>query len=268
MGLVDVGDLLPDFAFTVTSNATGALADPTTFVAVLTAPDATTPAVSVTHVSTGVYTVAFVATMAGRWTATGTATGNGTDGVSVLAWNVAGPPNVPAVSLDEVRLELNITTTSDDDTLGRIILQATELAEGYTGRIWRRTTFVERHNGGRPSLVLRHTPVQSITSVTENGAALTAADYTLDQNAGLLWRLLGQGAIWNGYAQAVVVTYVAGPPVLPELVRGAIIDLCRHIYNRQRGGRSSDLDGLDSSGWAMPMHVRQSLDRYLDGGFA
>ena len=61
-----VGDVLPDFGFTVTSNSTGALTDPTTFTVTLTAPDGTTPTVTPTHSGTGVYAVTFVSTMA--WT--------------------------------------------------------------------------------------------------------------------------------------------------------------------------------------------------------
>jgi hypothetical protein len=76
---IDVGDLLPDFGFLCTSNATGAATDPTSFVVTLTAPDGSTSTPTPAHPATGLYTVVQVATAPGRWVAVGVASGNGTE---------------------------------------------------------------------------------------------------------------------------------------------------------------------------------------------
>lgn len=261
--MTDLGDTVTVY-LTITDPTTNLPADATTVSLQVTAPDASTSSPSVSHPATGRYTATLTTSQAGRyvlvWTATGTNAGVFTDVLDVTDVTV---PTVPAVGLTEVREELTLTSTTSDDMLRRKILQATELVEDFTGRTWRRMTLVEKHDGSVQVIPLRRTPVQSVTSVTIAG--VTATGWVLDTNAGVIYRDPYR-SWWTGGLQDVQVTYVAGPTVVPELVRGAIIDTVRHILNRQRGGKQqSDLDALDSTGWALPMHVKQSLRRRAPG---
>jgi len=268
--IIDVGDVLPNFGFTVTDNSTGALAAPTSFTVTLRSPDGTTPTVSVENPSTGIYAITHVATTAGLWVAVGVSAGNGTDGAVTLTWNVTDDV-ASVVSVAEVRSALGLTATLDDE-IRDLAATATQLVEDHTGRTWRRITVTETYDGGREAVVLRRTPVQSVTAVTEAGTALTQDDWLLDTDAGILFRGEWGGGRWASYPRSVVVTYVAGPAVVPSTIRQAVIDLCRHIWHRHltasSSGRYGATDEIPDTGWLLPMHVRQSLDGYRAPGIA
>ena len=71
-------------------------------------------------------------------------------------------------------------------------------------------------DGPRETLILARRPVTSVTTVTENATALTAADYRLDGEPGLLQRRSGTlPYAWMGRCD-VVVTYVAGYATVPD----------------------------------------------------
>ncbi len=238
--LIDVGDTLPGFGFSVTSNDTGDLAAPTTFAVVLTAPDGTTPAVTVANPATGVYGVTYIATQAGPWRAVGTAVGNGCDGTHVLTWEVSATTAEaqPIISLDEARELLGVGIDSQRDGALRAELAATtKHVERATGRTYRRQTIVERHpriwaGSTKTALILRRSPVASITSVTDNGATVDAALYDLDP-FGVLTRTSGP---WLG---PVVVTYVAGATVVPDDVLSVARQVLQHLWATRSGASGS-----------------------------
>lgn len=271
MGIIDVGDLLPDFGFTVVSNSTGALTAPSSFAVTLTAPDGTTPAVTVTNPSTGIYGVAHVATMAGRYVAVGTATGNGCDGASTLIWDVeaTGADQQPIVSVDELRVHLGKGLTTSDDELRRYALIGTELAEEWLGRTLRRRTVTERHDGGMPEVLLLVSPVLSVTSVTADGAALAASAYDLDDLAGIL---ISKSGAFPGGRNDLAVTYLAGPAGnLAARYGQGVREIARHLWDTQRGGsnlpRQQGAEDVWTSGagWSVPRRVMELLGRRAPG---
>ena len=199
---VELGDVLPGFAYTVTSNASGALVDPVTFAVTLTDPSGAVRPVTLVHPAAGLYTATYVADLPGRWTAVGTATGNGADGARTLVWDVEA---------------------------------AAGIIERITDKAMRRRTLVETYaGGGGGALLLRHSPVLSVTSVTEDGTA--ASGWVLDGAAGVLWRSSNGGQAWGGGVQGVTVTYVVGMDVVPAPLRHGVRELVRHLWENQRGG--------------------------------
>lgn len=259
-----VGDVLPDFGFTVTSNSTGNLAAPGTFTVVLTDPDGVTPAVTVTNPSTGVYAVSYVATKAGRWRAVGTAVGNGCDGVEELVWDV-DPFNEPLVSLADAQTYLGMHTDADAPTVRAVVNAATGVVERYCNRTWRRQTVTgEAHAGGKPAFTLRKHPASTITAVTENGAALAAADYTYDSVTGLLWR---EGGSWAAGPAAVTVSYVAGEADVPDEVIEAVLGTARSLVEERRGGARQAADDYASPTDLIPRRSRLALQSYILPGF-
>lgn len=264
-----VGDILPDFGFTVVSNSTGDLTAPSSFDVVLTAPDNTTPSISVTNSATGVYAVTHIATMAGRYRAVGTATGNGCDGVSVLEWNVSATSPSLILSLDDAKAFLNIADPTTDDELRAVLEAVSDTCERFTKRTWRRTTYVETYtvSGDVDDLQLRHVPVVSVTSVVENGVTLSASDYTLDGRLGLLHRGSYLADLdWQEGFQNVTVTYVSGPAggIVPANILQGCRLLLQHMWRTQRGGRNTPRQvGTDgeydpSLGWYIPNNVMQA----------
>jgi hypothetical protein len=262
---VDVGDLLPDFLFTVTSNVDGEAAAPSSFTVVLTAPDNSTPAVTVDNPSTGVYSVEYVATMAGRYRAVGTATGNDTDGVSVLEWNVSAVAPGTILSLDDAKTYLRLSISSSDDEVRAVLEAVSDVCERFTRKTWRRTTFTETFSSDcSPYLYLRHSPVISVSSVVEAGVTIT--EYVLNKREGVLQR----GTYDNPYGwvsgfEHITVTYVAGPAdgVVPANILQGCRLLLQHMWQTQRGGSNTGQLGIDGEydarlGFYIPNRVRQA----------
>jgi uncharacterized phiE125 gp8 family phage protein len=266
--MTNIGDILPNFGFTVTSNSTGALTAPTTFAVVLTAPDATTPSVTVVNSSTGVYAVTYVATMAGRYRAVGTAVGNSCDGVSVLEWNVSAVSPSTIIGLDDVKSFLKVYSTDSDSELDAMLEAVSDVCERFTRKTWRRQTFVETYTVGDDTDVIRlhHAPVVSVTTVVEDSTTVASTGYTLDGRLGWLKRgtsLIEQN--WLPGFQNVTVTYVAGPSggVVPANILQGCRLLAQHMWETQRGGGLPRQAGTDGEydprlGFYVPNRVRQA----------
>lgn len=264
-----VGDVLPDFGFTISDNGTGALADPSTFAVVLTAPDGSTPTVTVTTVATGLRTVTYVATMAGRYRAVGTATGNNCDGTSVLVWDVEGTSPGAIVSLADAQAFLGAPRDSDAAQVQVWLDVASQAVELASRRTWRRQTVTESYDGGKPSLNLRKTPVASITSVTESGSAVSASGYVLDVNAGILHRGTTSGlSSWLPGVQNVTVTYVAGMTDIHPVVRAATLQLLRILWSDRNGaGQRPTAEDYAQASDYIPKNTRLALESLAASGF-
>lgn len=277
--MFDIGDPVP--LGVEIRDALGVLADPDALTVTVTMPDgtaasgtwtagATSGTIGITRTSVGMFAAVYAPTVEGlhpvRWASTGANAAAFTD-----SFTVASASGVAPVSVAEVRAALGLTSTSDDE-IRDLAATATQLVEDHTGRTWRRVVVTETHDGGREAVVLRRTPVQSVTAVTEAGTALTSGDWLLDTDAGILHRGTWGGGTWSRYPRSVVVTYVAGPAVVPSTIRQAVIDLCRHIWHRHltssSSGRYGATDEIPDTGWLLPMHVRQSLDGYRAPGIA
>ena len=221
------------------------LAAPTPVLTV-TAPDGTssTPAVSG---APGAYTASYTLTQTGRylerWVNSG---GVQSDIVNTLP---ADPGFL--VSLAEVKLALNKSTTADDDELRAYIAAATSPIEALGGAVLTRT-LVWADDGGRCSITLPHQPVTSITSVVENNVTVPASGYVLHQRSGVLDRLAGfQPMPWRPGRQNITITYVIGTGIVPWHVNIAARELVRHWWQySQQSGRPQwgAMDGADNVG--------------------
>ena len=227
-------------------DSTGNLIDPASMSIVVTLPDATTATLAldagIARQAARDYYGLFVPTQAGRHTWTGSTTGP-TTSIDPDAFNVTAATDAPLVGLAEARAWLNIDVPDYDVLIRRALAKATEVAEQWTGETFRRSTFVEVHDGGRSELNLQHLPVLSIVSVVENGVTLVPGDYTLDALAGLLKR--GSTQSWQAWLwgrQNIVVTLVAGYSVVPDRYLGGVEELTRHIFRSisTAGGDADD----------------------------
>ena len=264
-----VGDILPDFAFSISDNTTGALAEPSTFACVLTAPDGTTPTITVASGGTGVRTVTYVATMAGRYRAVATSTGNNTDGTDVLVWDVQAVSPGAIVSLPDAQTFLSAPRDSEAAQVQACLDAASTVVEQYTGRKWRRQTVTETYSGGVPTLNLRSTPVISVTTVTESGSTVASSGYVLNVNAGQLTRGTTSGSQnWVPGVGNVAVTYVCGATSIPEPVVYATKQVLRVIWSeRQGGGNRAQADDYAQPADLIPRPARLMLDPYRAPGF-
>jgi hypothetical protein len=230
----DLGAIVP-LSVTITDSA-GTPANAGSVVVTITLPDATTATPAVTNPQTGVYHADYATTQAGRhtvrWVATGANAAAHTDVFEVLA---AAPPQI--ISLKDAKKQLNIpeTNTTDDAEVLDFVRATTGICERYAGKIVRET-FTETHDGGKCTLLLRHLPVLTISSVTENGSTLASSGYALKGFAGVLTRML---ANYQEYPflpgrQNIVVTLVAGTTSTSPDVGQASRIILQHLWETQR----------------------------------
>jgi hypothetical protein len=269
----DLGDVIP-LGITIT-DSTGANANASAVTCTITLPDGTTSTGSVTNPSTGLYNCDFSPTQTGRhavrWLATGTNASAYTDEFTVRDYADLG-----IVGLDEVKAHLNIPTTDTtlDEELRRFIDAATDLAETYVGQVLGRRTFTsELYDGGTEFIRIRNPKAISITSVTENGLAVSSSAYVLDYTGQRLYRI-GSGTLYatNSYGywvqgmNNISITYVAGYVNPPMAARQGVLEIIRHLWQTQRGsmsvmGRSLGGDELYTTPtYSLPRRAMELLD--------
>lgn len=195
------------------------------------------------------------------------------------------------VSLDDVKSELNKTSTTDDaeleDYIGRasaILLNHPEYRVADAAGV---TSYTQDWTLGGNVIVLDHLPVVAVTSVTEyvggtgtvlasepiTTAAFTGYGYRLDSESGILTRL--SGGYPTGWLGAVRVVYTAGLSSVPDDVRDAALNLVRHLWETQRGGGAGrpvvplDPDFASApagvSSYLLPHRVMEALAAYRRG---
>lgn len=170
------------------------------------------------------------------------------------------------VSLGDVKSYLNYSTPTvagaDDAELSNLLAAASDWIEREVGPITP-TGYTELYDGwsGSSDLMLRHSPVISITSVTEQwstgGAHVLPASvfgpgvdgYQLDAEIGLLVRVF-QGnwpRTWFPGSMNVQVVYTAGYQVTPPLLQLACLELVGHWWTQghQAAARGWGPAGMD-----------------------
>ena len=137
------------------------------------------------------------------------------------------------VTLAQVKTHLNITVTTYDTELQTFIDSAEAAIAEKTGPLTSVATTERVRGGGSPGLVVRETPIVSLTSVTPvGGAALTVADLTVTKSAGVIeWT---SGATFRSEWYDVV--YQAGRSTVPEDLKTGVKELVRHTWAASQRG--------------------------------
>jgi hypothetical protein len=277
MSMYDVGDVAV-LTTTITDPATGAPVTPTAVACTLTAPDLTVSTPTVNVVTTGVYSTQIVLTQAGLWAGVWTSTGTGQASESFLI--SVRQQSTAFITLDEVKRQLNKTTTTDDDELRDMIDAATEVIEAQVGPVAARTV-VDAQNGGCSEITLRHYPIIKVTTVreiwtnvivelTEQPVGTLTDDwgYTVDLVHGTILRRAVNSSINNfpiGYLN-VLVTYVIGRTSIPAALNMAARQLVAHLWQTQSSraaGRPTpggdEFTPMPGSGFLVPNRVSELL---------
>ena len=145
--------------------------------------------------------------------------------------------------------------TADDALFTRLVTAASSAAQLYMGRNIPSASYVEAYNGNsRQALLLRQSPIVSITSVTVDNTTIPQA--TAQPGAG--WRFDTMFLYLDGYGfnrsdgggtssfnrgiQNVVVTYTAGYATVPFDIAQATIEMAGYLYkSKDRIGEASKL---------------------------
>jgi hypothetical protein len=183
------------------------------------------------------------------------------------------------VTLESVRRELDLRDDGDDVLLAALIDQASDAVRGWCSRSFALETVSETFRLRRvtDSLLLARWPVVSVASITHDGSALTAADYEMELDRGIVYRLDGADSRDCWRPGKIVVQYDAGyilpdaaNRTLPQAIERATIALVKAAwFARQRDPmvREEDVrDILDTTYWprtgALPADVEGLLSAY------
>lgn len=191
-----------------------------------------------------------------------------------------GPTEI--VSLEETiaHLTLDDDTDLDEDKLQGFIDAATTYIQGKTGPIIP-VQFVEVHNGGGPTIVLRNAPVLQVDEVIEYVGpvpyTLTAAElginpgqytYSLDNPAqGILARRYSgwQVGAFSPGKRNVKVTYWGGRATVPADIRMAVLQDIAGLYqSSQLGSNPYGAWGEAGNGPLNPMSIFPRVAAILD----
>lgn len=271
-GSYDLGDNV--YLTWNTVDSSGNAVNPGTVTLNITQPDATTSSVTTATSTTGTYTASFLPTQVGRHILAWSATGAYPQAYSDI-FEVRDINDIGIVGYDEVLEFLNIPTASaNENEVRRFIDASTDLAETYVGQVLGRRTFTnELYDGGTEFIRIRNPKAISITSVTENGLAVSASNYVLDYTGQRLYRI-GSGTLyatnsygyWTQGMNNVSITYVAGYVNPPMSAKQGVLEIIRHLWQTQRGAinvmsRTNSGDELYSTPtYSLPRRAMELLD--------
>lgn len=188
------------------------------------------------------------------------------------------------VTLAEVKDMMNMapTDTAHDVKIQTFIDSATPVIEYIVGPVLQQT-FTENHRTyGQSKIVLRNSPVISITTLTEfigltaytlseqePGATTNNYGYALDITGnGVITRMSSVGTEMGFIGNVVTVTYLAGLLTVPADIRLAAIEDVRAMFQQtqlggrpQYGGGASQEDGWQPAPIASFPRLRMLLER-------
>ena len=145
--------------------------------------------------------------------------------------------------ISDVKETLGITTNTQDNLIIRKINQATKIIQNYCDNTFSNQTYTETYNGspqGR-TLVLRHSPVISLTSLSYRNTSLNESNfsavdtnlYFLDNNSGSINFL---DSFWGDWSEWQVV-YSAGYSSIPADVSEACVTLACYLFQNPISGQ-------------------------------
>jgi len=128
----------------------------------------------------------------------------------------------------EQRLQINFTDNSDV-VCAELIAAAQGHIERVAGRPLEAASFTETFDGMSGTLWLKNTPVNSITSVTVDGTALTSADWTYTDWGRLARTTNSRERSWStSKQQSIVVVYNGAYTTIPYDLQ----DICANMAAR------------------------------------
>lgn len=288
---IDLGEL-QRLTFTLTSPG-GGLVNADTVSLNITLPDGSITTITpVDPTSTGLYQYDYLTVQSGRhlvrWVATGTNPGAHTD-----AFDVFDSQPSYLLSLADVKAQLNLTTTAEDEELQTFIESATAVIEDYIDKVLIQRTITEEHyltdyswgfgqNYGQPAawgiparkLALRKRPALTLVSVDRfDGTLSWDVTNNLHLNpSGIVDVLFG-----NPLSGHVRVVYTAGMSVIPARYTLAAAIIVQHLWQTQRGLKGSPKTsslaephgyGASYLGFAIPQRALELLGSGGKLGFA
>lgn len=174
------------------------------------------------------------------------------------------------ITLAEAKEHLILEAGTTDAKVQRVLDAAERAVAEKCGPLTSVAT-TERVNGGGTGLVVKATPMVSLTSVTPvGGSAYDVTQMSTDLAAGVIEWTSGAHFTTGRYD----VVYQAGRSSLPEDLRLGILELVRHKWDTQRGGgtrpgpRTSDSfnNFMPGAAYTFPFSVMELIGPHIQVG--
>ena len=155
---------------------------------------------------------------------------------------IASAGNYDLTTLTNVKAELSITSSADDETLQRYITSASKAIANFCDRVFQVETVKDEFwpvredhsfqvSGGIETIQLSRWPVVSVATITENSVDLTdGTDFRVNPKNGSLLRLNGVKYPVRWRSWPIAITYDAGYAPIPSDVEDAAIRLVKARY--------------------------------------
>lgn len=245
-------------------DSTGAFVDADPLTLTVTLPDQSTVSLTpIVHEDTGKYHFSYLTSQPGRHVARWVGTVGSDQFAHTDVFDVDST-DISIVPLSEVKTQLGITNTTNDDELRGYLLSASENIEDTAGICAVRsfTSRVGRQLAWTNSLWLPQRPVVSVTSLTpvyQWSSAVDTSEITTRLTNGKITRLDGW-AFWGEYD----IEYVAGRPVIPWQLRTACKMIVQHLWQTRRGPGNVPSGGMDvvtlpGWGYAIPQRAAELI---------
>lgn len=132
-----------------------------------------------------------------------------------------------------------------------------------------RTEYPAVYGPGQREVVLKHTPIDTVISITNGSGTLGSDDYRIDADAGRVY-LTGQASYWSDVPDSVVIQHLAGytEATVPDELRRAADLIAVHTAEQGRhAGKDSSRQGsysLTVSKAEIPPTAARILAAYQD----
>ena len=170
-------------------------------------------------------------------------------------------------------LDIPTLTTTYDDKIEMLINVASNLIENYCNRTFRELTYTDQDYDGnnQSDLLLRHSPVSSVSSVYVDSSREFSATFLVDSDEYAIVEpciLRRHNGTWPLASRNVRITYDAGYSTMPDDVAYACILFVEFLYRSRtdrRLGRVSQSKGNESVHYHMniPFEITAMIDPYI-----
>tara|TARA_R110000851_G_scaffold3035_1_gene12234 strand:+ start:3294 stop:3827 length:534 start_codon:yes stop_codon:yes gene_type:complete len=154
-------------------------------------------------------------------------------------------PTASPVTLVEAKEHLRVDSSAEDTLIQAMINAATSQIDGFTGTLGRAVmpqTWSQEYTCFNGDLVLPLAPIQSITSVSYDGA--TFSDYRLLNDGRGAFLRVNDDTTWPTATGPVTVEFVAGYIVVPDAIKWALLLQIGTMYQH----RETMVDRVKPSG--------------------
>ncbi len=137
------------------------------------------------------------------------------------------------ITATDLKSYLEIIGTGQDTLLGNIATRANSLIQAFLNRNIEAADYTEKHDGGDNFIIVKNPPINSISSLTDNGTAVSTSDYVYYSDSGIV-KL--KNKYFTNLLQGVEISYNGGFSTVPDVIVEATLEIGAIIYKETDAG--------------------------------